>query len=222
MDKFLFSAPISPGSSGGGLFNQEGKVIGITAASENITAGPQTGQAQNLNLAVPINRLKSDLHPGGTEELQNSNPGYYYSLGNLADNKKEWDQAIPLYTEALSVDRDYSDAYVGLAGDYYEKGDYELEVSNYEEAVKTDPTNAIKWDYLGTAYEDVGEFDKAIDAYSKALMIEPEFKDALHDLSIVYLAVGDVEKARQLLPRLTAVNKGWGKKIALLISRISR
>ncbi|HET9623460.1 MAG TPA: S1C family serine protease [Kofleriaceae bacterium] len=44
------SAPISPGSSGGPLFNQAGEVVGITTAI--VTAG------QNLNLAVPGNYLK--------------------------------------------------------------------------------------------------------------------------------------------------------------------
>jgi len=44
------SAAISPGSSGGPLFNQFGEVVGITTAI--ITAG------QNINLAVPANYLK--------------------------------------------------------------------------------------------------------------------------------------------------------------------
>jgi serine protease Do len=43
------SAAISPGSSGGPLFNQSGEVVGVTTA---ITSG------QNLNLAVPGNYLK--------------------------------------------------------------------------------------------------------------------------------------------------------------------
>jgi hypothetical protein len=44
------SAPISPGSSGGPLFNQFGEVIGVTTAI--ITQG------QNINLAVPANYLR--------------------------------------------------------------------------------------------------------------------------------------------------------------------
>lgn len=44
------SAAISPGSSGGPLFNQFGEVVGITTAI--ITAG------QNINLAIPGNYLK--------------------------------------------------------------------------------------------------------------------------------------------------------------------
>jgi|GEM_PF-1138398 len=45
------TAPVSPGSSGGALFNMKGEVIGI------ITIGSQWG-AQNLNFAIPINNLK--------------------------------------------------------------------------------------------------------------------------------------------------------------------
>lgn len=51
------TAPISPGSSGGPLFNAAGKVIGITAIT--LLGG------QNLNLAIPINDLKAGIpRPG--------------------------------------------------------------------------------------------------------------------------------------------------------------
>ena len=48
------TAPISPGSSGGPLFNLNGKVIGITTLASN-------QDAQNINFAIPINTLKSVL-----------------------------------------------------------------------------------------------------------------------------------------------------------------
>ena len=48
------SVPISPGNSGGPLFNFRGEVIGVTTAS----LGSVFGLAQNLNLAVPVNILK--------------------------------------------------------------------------------------------------------------------------------------------------------------------
>jgi S1-C subfamily serine protease len=47
------TAPISPGSSGGALFNMDGEVIGITTAT--------VIEGQNLNLAIPINKAKELL-----------------------------------------------------------------------------------------------------------------------------------------------------------------
>ncbi|MEZ4301824.1 MAG: trypsin-like peptidase domain-containing protein [Polyangiaceae bacterium] len=48
------SVPVSPGNSGGPVFNMHGQVIGITTAQ----IGSMFGRAQNLNLAVPVNELK--------------------------------------------------------------------------------------------------------------------------------------------------------------------
>jgi serine protease Do len=49
------SVPVSPGNSGGPIFNMRGEVIGITTQQ---VLGGAPGRAQNLNLAVPVNELK--------------------------------------------------------------------------------------------------------------------------------------------------------------------
>jgi serine protease Do len=49
------SVPVSPGNSGGPLFNMRGEVIGVTVAQ---FTGGMFGGAQNLNLAVPVNALR--------------------------------------------------------------------------------------------------------------------------------------------------------------------
>lgn len=53
------SVPISPGSSGGPLFDRKGRVIGIT------TAQLRGEGVQNLNFAVPINYAKPMIDPSG-------------------------------------------------------------------------------------------------------------------------------------------------------------
>ncbi|MGA9109768.1 MAG: trypsin-like peptidase domain-containing protein [Smithella sp.] len=112
--KFIqFTAPISPGNSGGGLFNKDGKVIGITTAS----LADQEKNNQNLNFAVPINLIKDALN--GTEKiLTEKSPDYYYSVGQIEENKNNYDKAFEYYEKAISEDSTYADAYVGL-GDVY-------------------------------------------------------------------------------------------------------
>lgn len=62
-EKYLqITAPISPGSSGGPLFNMEGQVVGITTMY--IKGG------ENLNFAIPINNAKSLLKTNAAK-LQN-------------------------------------------------------------------------------------------------------------------------------------------------------
>lgn len=55
------TAPISPGSSGGGLFDSEGRLIGITTFSRR--------EAQNINLAVPSYRIP-ELAERGRQHLE--------------------------------------------------------------------------------------------------------------------------------------------------------
>lgn len=99
MDVLQFTAPISSGSSGGALFDDGGKVIGITYASI------QNGQ--NLNLAIPINEAIELYNTTNTLQAQNvnsiffeKNPSYVYldvydnldkvSISELKDNPQKY------------------------------------------------------------------------------------------------------------------------------------
>jgi len=48
------SVPVSPGNSGGPLFNMRGEVIGVTTAQ---LGGGLFGRGQNLNIAIPVKTL---------------------------------------------------------------------------------------------------------------------------------------------------------------------
>ncbi|MBA3452425.1 MAG: trypsin-like peptidase domain-containing protein [Deltaproteobacteria bacterium] len=68
------STPVSPGNSGGPLFNSKGEVIGITTA---IFMGGSF-LAQNLNLAMPVNDLRAMLrtdYPGRHKAGDSSSRG---------------------------------------------------------------------------------------------------------------------------------------------------
>lgn len=105
MDILQISAPISSGSSGGALFNENGEVVGVTFASYE--------EGQNLNLAIPINEVKEfidgyNLSNGGTREpnciFLDNHIGYEYiaqysdtdlvTIEMLKNNPKQYDGKI--------------------------------------------------------------------------------------------------------------------------------
>lgn len=54
MSYIQISAPVSPGSSGGALFNTRAEVIGVISAT--------VVQGQNINLAIPVNLVKAYMN----------------------------------------------------------------------------------------------------------------------------------------------------------------
>lgn len=54
------SVPVSPGNSGGPLFNMRGEVIGVTTAQ---LGSGLFGRGQNLNIAIPVKTLLAHLRP---------------------------------------------------------------------------------------------------------------------------------------------------------------
>jgi S1-C subfamily serine protease len=211
-----FTAPISSGNSGGGLF-KESRLVGLTSGSLELP--PEQAITQNLNFAIPINWIKNLLSKNINELTKNSAP-FYYSLGNLADNKHDFNSAENYYKKAIELDPNLADAYLGLGGIYYEKGDYALELINYRRAAELDPNNSDNLYYLATALEDNGAYQEAVTTYEKALKLEPDNKEALHDLGILYLTLGKYTEAERLVSRLILLDPSWGNELKILINKL--
>ena len=127
-----FNAPISSGSSGGALFNDEGEVIGITSWVIVDTGNTAT---QNLNYAIDIRDVTAAyaIHKGDTPvELSRSfaiaDPSY----------RDDWRVGDVIYVEGVSV----SDLGVKVTGDFdvysydggifMQKGDTRIKVSIHD------------------------------------------------------------------------------------------
>lgn len=72
------SVPVSPGNSGGPLFNSKGHVVGVNTAA----LGNAFNRGQNLNLAVPINELKEQV-------LRDDYPNAR-AYGDVEDGRGSW------------------------------------------------------------------------------------------------------------------------------------
>jgi tetratricopeptide (TPR) repeat protein len=207
-----FTASATAGA-GGGLFNDKGQIVGVIA---NPLRSPEYQQSLSLSLAVPINGVKPSLQ-GGRPALQQESPEYYYSLGVLAADRREFEKAQQYLEKAISLNPEFAEAHYQLGGVYYELGAYDKELSNYEKAVQYAPENADFSYYLGTAYEDNLMYDHAISQYEHTLRTDPKHKDTLYQLSILYIARGRTDAARALAGRLQTLDPGLAGDITMLL-----
>jgi tetratricopeptide (TPR) repeat protein len=214
-----FSAPISSGSSGGGLFDSKGKIIGITSGSIKVPHElKESDTAQNLNFAIPINLIR-DSFAGKVKKITEDSPDYFYSEGVLAENEKDYDKAIKCFEKSIELNNAYTDAYLELGYVYYDKGLYDEQLGMFKKAVELDPNNSDAHYYLALAYEDKSQYDLAIAEYKKVIELKPEYKDAIHGLGILYIMQGEKEKALELVPKLMELNIGLGNELKILIDR---
>ena len=110
---FQITAPISPGSSGSPVFNNNGEVIGIATFLIK--------EAQNLNFAMPVNLIKDKIGSKkftALKELEiedyKKTAEYWFNLGFAYDESGKYKEAIESYKEAIRIKPDFTDAHNNL------------------------------------------------------------------------------------------------------------
>jgi S1-C subfamily serine protease len=158
------TSPISPGSSGSPVFNMYGEVIGVATF--------QFREGQNLNFAVPIEKVKKLVPTGETAlaDLSFADPGELAAAGDEFSR--------------------------GLV--YYNAGEFNKAADEFKKAVEKDPTSAEKYYYLGMSYKEVRPYE-AVDAFKNAIGINSQYLAAYSNLGMTYVKLELYKKAAQVL-----------------------
>jgi len=205
------TAAISPGSSGGGLFDGEGRLVGLT------TLYVEGGQ--NLNFAIPVEWI-GEVKPGrktvagedswtewekrtiALRQMQDwqglldwcrkwtksepENAEAWRSLGNAYNNLNRYYNAIKAYLQAIRIDPEDGNAWYGLGGAYEFLNRDNDAVEAYRQALRIDPEDAYAWFCLGIAYNNLNRFNDAIEPLRQAIRINPEYAGAWFTLGNAY------------------------------------
>jgi len=193
------TAAISPGSSGGGLFDVEGRLVGITTFY--LKGG------QSLNFAVPAEWL-AEIKPGrktppvagspldwmvqaAAFEQKNdwrglldwgqqwsradpTNSLAWFILGTAYNHLERYSDAIEAFREAVRLQPDDADAWNGLGLSYADVKRYTDAIEAYRQSLRLKPNDAGAWQNLGNAYRRLERYDDAIEAYRQTLRLEPD------------------------------------------------
>lgn len=214
------TAPISPGSSGGPLLNNNSEVIGITTFLV---------EGQNLNFAIPIEYATralaaSTLTTLGEDEMKKleNSATFLYIGGILNEDSENYDKAIEYYKKAIEQDGMLKEAYYHLEDIYYRKGMFKEEVEINERLVELFPDDYYAHYILGVACETIGKEDLAINSYLNVLRIKPDYSDAIYNLGLLYILKGDEENARKQAQKIKSLNPHFATQLEKLTNLIKK
>jgi S1-C subfamily serine protease/Tfp pilus assembly protein PilF len=176
-----FTAPISPGSSGGGLFDEEARLIGIPTFFVN--------QGQLLNFALPIEWVidlpKRDVAKSTEDNGEHSDAGFHRKMVTL-EQKEDWIAQIQLCERWTKEFPGSVRAWTLLGSAYANNGNFRKAVDAYRHVVQINPDSVQNWLELGLLYGKIGQRDKQIESYQQAVTNNPEHAVGWYKLAVAY------------------------------------
>jgi Tfp pilus assembly protein PilF len=204
------SAAISPGSSGGGLFDSQGRLVGITTFY--LKGG------QSLNFALPaewtlaLNRQPTTPAPAVGESSSAAAAAQWMLLGIGAIAKADYKSAARDFSQFVRLKPDDEFAWVELGFAYVELGQYDKAVSAYQEALRLKPDDEAAWVNLGFAYGHLGQYDMEVSVEQEALRLKPDDAAAWFDLGLAYKGEGDESEVIKVYEKLKTLNPALADK----------
>ena len=176
-------ASISEGSSGGGLFDGDGNLVGITTSSYK--------KGQNLNFAIPSEWIadarlnQSPFSESAPQISAGSSLGFFDKVVEL-EKAEDWNGMLAHCQEWTEAEPENSIAWYALGNAYGNLDRYDDAISALREALRINSEDADAWYNLGLAYGKLGHRDDEIAAYREALRINPEDAEAWYNLGVTY------------------------------------
>jgi len=106
------------------------------------------------------------------------------NAGDVYLEKKDHDQAVSLYKEAIQLNPRYAKAYQALGVAMTRQGRHEEAKDSYLKALEIEPSSQV-YNNLGMWYDRVGELDRAERFFIKALELQPNSPQAHNNLGMI-------------------------------------
>ena len=213
------TAAISPGSSGGGLFDDHGRLLGLTSF--------YMSKGQQLNFALPVEWIEALPQHTTARAASGISEVEWLNRAAALESRKDWQglQALakrwiwaiaPTPPPGYKLDGPPRGAIawfaLGEADDNL--GQYAQAIDAYRQALQINPQNADTWNNLGIAYDHAGQHAQAIDAYRQALQINSQDAGAWYNLGAAYDHAGQhaqaIDAERQALQINPKFADAWG------------
>ena len=136
----------------------------------------------------------------------------------------EIDNAIKIYEEILSVDKNNYQIHFFLGSAYLQKNFFKLAIEHLHECVERDKKHYFAYNNLGIAHLKINNIHKAKDFFFKSLDIQSDFKDAILNLINIYKDESNYVKLIKLYKRLSIMvpqDKDINLQIGIIYNKIN-
>jgi cytochrome c-type biogenesis protein CcmH/NrfG len=195
------TAPISPGSSGGGLFDEEGRLIGLTSFF--------LAKGQNLNFALPVEWISELPKRHEQTALKKTRTVEWVAKAVELDAKRNWRELIAHSQRWTASEPKNAIAWGFLGIAYNESGQTIKAIDSYQQALRINPENSATWYNLSLAYDKSGQTIKKIECLQKTVQINSEHANAWYNLGTTYGQSGQTSKAIECLNQVVRINPDY-------------
>lgn len=192
------TAAISPGSSGGGLFDDHGHLLGLTSFFMK--------EGQQLNFALPVEWIEA--LPNHVTPLIASRKSEVQWLNQVIalEDDKNWHELLSVANAWVKAQPHSASAWYALGYAYDHNGQYAQGIDAYRRAAQINPKDATIWNNLGTAYGENGQFAQSIEPFRQALQINPRLAQSWFGLGLSYSYTGRQDQAMNVYQHLKTLN----------------
>lgn len=139
----------------------------------------------------------------------------WFELGLEFELEELYTEASECFRTVLTLDSNYSPAYLHLGNVLREMGILWAAEEFYRFAGIKDPGSALAWYCLAGVQEERGKLDEAIESLGRSLGIQPEFADAHFNLALCYEKRGEkADAVRHWFAYLKLEPQSEGARIA--------
>jgi Tfp pilus assembly protein PilF len=174
------STPITHGSSGGGLFDSAGKLVGITSGT---FAEEVKDRHANLNKVIPVtlvNKLTRNLNLTLTMFYENIKNDENFIKGMIAYESLDFETAADYFTAHIQDYPEDATAWFRLGNSFHQlgRGSLNKEILSsalqcFEISISLDTNYYHPWGQTALVYSIIGEIPLAKSFAYKAYQIEP-------------------------------------------------
>ena len=192
------TAAISPGSSGGGLFDDHGRLLGLT--SFFISKG------QQLNFALPVEWIEAlpqhttQRIASGTSEVR------WINRAEALESRNDWQGLQALSIRWIKTQPHSATAWFALGEADANVGQFAQAIDAYHQALQINSQDPTSWNNIGIVYKKAGQYTQAIDAFRQALEISLNDSDAWYNLGQTYFKIGQYAQAIDAYRQVLRIN----------------